>query len=705
MDDRIPCSPQCKPLFFKSSDRNEAWPLIYEKALAKYLGSYGNISLCSKRMDATLTALRLTTGGHCYREAVEDFEWKSVAHEVSSPEKDGMEHIRRILKEGSLVSLGRSEGMAFHPHTFKDSPRSAPPHGYLYPVVVDFTDEHGYKFVKIRDAFHDYISAVGETLNTNKEYQKDDRIKVDDMSGHCNTIKIPAERIPHFFDTIMVVRYPDALRPLTEKLGLPPWRTDYLKMRTRGKESPARFHLKVIGHARDRDQERLVEGVAPVQIERLSKMREAQANDVAVSDDIVSQEMNAAFDYDRFRTFPTAEKKSVGLKVSHQTEAQEEAARAKKEMQELLRPVDMCITVSSTCPWSVGGAPEVGAKLRLRIVPSTRTIRALRVIGLKKQEIKKELQARQAEEVAKQKALLAAEEPVAAFDAKAEPAGKNLKPGGAGGDSDVSEEEEEEEDGDDDEEEDSDEESSEKEIPYEQRLLDEEAQRMADIQRKERVLELEWFETRDSSQSCWISKSVPLYPGDYYILADVSYDLPNKKLFHLASPKEKTECPWLDGRPIEVNKIWLQATSVGQFQVKALFDPAECPKHAVSVSSVTFRPSRWPFSAENQDETSSRMLNVILDDLRTQIEVSGARFLSYAQEFKNKFRHRIHMYKKFLDDTEEARRLEEELAAEIQKKKEEDEEDARQMAIYKANEAKRRKELDRKVAALSPKKG
>jgi len=703
VDDRIPCNPQCTPLFAQSSDTTECWPFIFEKAVAKYLGSYGNIGLCSKRMDATMAAIRLTTGAHVYREAVSDYEWKSVDFEVSSVEKNASKKIIDILKEGSLICVGRSEGMAMHSNCFKQSPRTAPPHGYLYPIVVNYTNEAGYKFIKIRDAFHDYLSFVGESHNTNKDYQKDERIKVDEMSGHCNTITIPIEQMPDLFDTMIVVRFPDAIRPLAEKMKLIPWRTDYLKMRTRGKENPAKFLLKVIGHPL---QPPKPDDAPPIM--RLSKLREKQASEMVVSDDIVSQEMETDFNYDRKRTFPTAEKNRVENPITL-SEAEMEKKRKAENLRRMLTPIDVCLTISSTCPWGVGGAPEVGAKLRLRVVPSMRTIKALRVIRKKEQEIIAEKEEKAAAEVARQKALLAADgDTVAEEDATADnedeegkekeeetgegegkaPDNARSKKSAASGSGSVSGSEigESEEDDSSDEDDDDTKEVNKK---------DEEAERLAEIVRKERLLELDWFEIRVSAEQCWISKSVKLFPGEYYILADISYDLPDKRMFHLATPREKTECPWLDGRPLEVNKVWLQTSSTGKFQVSCIWEQNQCPKHGMSVSSVTMMPAKWPFSAEVQDETASRGLIHMVSDLREQIKISGALFFAQAQEFKNKFRHKLKLYKAHLDEEAKAKRLYDYRMAEIAKLEEERLEDERQMALYRAREAKIKKEKER----------
>jgi hypothetical protein len=78
VDDRLPCAHDCCPAFLSSSDPLEAFPMLLEKALAKYLGSYGHIALCSSWSDVVPMMLRLLTGGHVYRKGAVEFDWKSV---------------------------------------------------------------------------------------------------------------------------------------------------------------------------------------------------------------------------------------------------------------------------------------------------------------------------------------------------------------------------------------------------------------------------------------------------------------------------------------------------------------------------------------------------------------------------------------------------------------------------------------------------
>ena len=151
VDDRIPCTPDCSPIFLTSSDPCEIWPLLVEKGLAKYFATYGHIGMASTRSDSVFAALRLLTGGHVIKYCTEDYDWKSVDTECIK--EDGFKLVKRVWEEGSLVAFGRSETRLMHRSTLQYryiififyngnvyilslfSPRKCPPHGHFFPVV------------------------------------------------------------------------------------------------------------------------------------------------------------------------------------------------------------------------------------------------------------------------------------------------------------------------------------------------------------------------------------------------------------------------------------------------------------------------------------------------------------------------------------------------------------------------------------------
>jgi len=75
IDDRVPVSPVHLPLCCHTSSVVESWPMLLSKAIAKYLGSYGQTGRCAERGDCTEQALRWFTGGHVIKRATADMSW------------------------------------------------------------------------------------------------------------------------------------------------------------------------------------------------------------------------------------------------------------------------------------------------------------------------------------------------------------------------------------------------------------------------------------------------------------------------------------------------------------------------------------------------------------------------------------------------------------------------------------------------------
>lgn len=206
-----------------------------------------------------------------------------------------------------------------------------------------------------------------------------------------------------------------------------------------------------------------------------------------------------------------------------------------------------------------------------------------------------------------------------------------------------------------------------------------------------------------SAERCWISRSLNLYPGDYFVLADVSYNVPYEEAFKMTIPAHLSEAPWLDskhpanalnnipkdeaksfnrrsstaiitptgsghgksklvipaglglnagddgpatassnrvgdlnGAPdlSKMPQIWLQASSLEAFEVKAIgkkdlpfgFNP--------SLESIVVEPEKWPFSSETQADASSRGLQNLLTKVKTDAQVVGLQFMNLAKQYK-----------------------------------------------------------------------
>ena len=341
VDDRIPCAPDYLPLFSHSSDSNECWPVIFEKALAKYLGSFGHVGLCSLRLDSVTMGMRLLTGGHCMKIPCADFVWDSVSPD--DPALDGALFVNKMRAEGSIVAFGRSEALAMHNSTIKHSPRLGWPHGFVFPVVLTVQKDDGYKFIVVRDAFG-YLVPPTDPYTT----------QGDTASGHCHIHEVRVDVLPQMFDTMFICRFPDATRVGADREGFPQWKTKICKQKSKGLQNPAMF-LVTISEPPPRPP--IVSKEATL---RLSKMRE-RANDVTAGDlDVVTQGMINRFNYDRPRMVPG--EIGTATKSELTEEEREREDRMKREVEE--EPASVAMTVSSSCDWIVAGSVEAGAKIR-----------------------------------------------------------------------------------------------------------------------------------------------------------------------------------------------------------------------------------------------------------------------------------------------------------------------------------------------------
>jgi hypothetical protein len=180
VDDRIPVNVDGTPAFMHSSDPYEGWPLLVEKALAKYFGSYGHLALNSSRQDGILATLRLLTGGHAFRRCTYDLLWKSDHHTFLRV--DGYRYLKALLEEGSFVALGRSEIRALERPGGGDGLKevgATVPHGRLFPVVsiTEPTTESAFKYLVLRDAWDMVV-------------RTDDVLGPEAASGHFRTFPL-----------------------------------------------------------------------------------------------------------------------------------------------------------------------------------------------------------------------------------------------------------------------------------------------------------------------------------------------------------------------------------------------------------------------------------------------------------------------------------------------------------------------------------
>ena len=84
------------------------------------------------------------------KSATEDYSWKSLSSECIGA--DGMGYLEAMIREGAITALGRSETRVMSRSTMEKTPWEGPSHGRLYPVV-GFANEGGYRYVIVRDAW------------------------------------------------------------------------------------------------------------------------------------------------------------------------------------------------------------------------------------------------------------------------------------------------------------------------------------------------------------------------------------------------------------------------------------------------------------------------------------------------------------------------------------------------------------------------
>ena len=199
-----------------------------------------------------------------------------------------------------------------------------------------------------------------------------------------------------------------------------------------------------------------------------------------------------------------------------------------------------------------------------------------------------------------------------------------------------------------------------------------------------------------TAERSWVSKSLLLFPGDYYVFADASFDLPYEKAFRNSIPAHLSEAPWLDtASPIYISeskqqsrltiiaskkvdaplptssdiaapldssssfageqqgnlfggsqqtdlsqqpRIYLQASSLESFHVKPIEDkhhPIPIGAGSISLKSIPVPPETWPFSTEMQSEASSRYLINALSRLKSDAVMHGVELLSLANQLRD----------------------------------------------------------------------
>jgi len=660
VDDCIPCGPTYEPLFLTSSDVNESWVLVVEKAIAKYLGSYGFIGHCSPRFDATLKAVQWVTGGHPIVYPVEDFEWKSISAEVVK--RDGAVYSFQMFAEGSVISFARSEALLQVPRTAQMmiEDREYAPHGRLFPVVGTCVEDSGFKVLILKDIWGQF---PGVTHLDSPDLE----------SGHCRVVRLRVEDIPLYFDTVVISRFPDAGRVGAKAAKLKPWKAQVCRASSEGVNRPARFRLEVSGDA---------------------------------------------FDYKDIHTKESA-KKYISPEEFRRQQVAEIAARELEErgfgktQEEMYKekPAEVAFTLSSGTDWQLAGDPAAGAKIRIRIVPDKATLKAIRDrrhflrgknLKLKILAVKSRISIRKADKAAQEKELAeiaaakaaaevqsVAERKAAKMKAAAARAGVSLDgsaigsektaaagdkpPDGASAPTEAGKDAK------------PDMETSKPATsgskPEAKSTPMEDAPEKKKLRKKYRIVHPykakcmrmifehnrrmeDNFQFQFSAERCWFSESVSLLPGVYYVYADVSYAGPEWQLderlnslikqydtsdltnMEKASPLGSTfsegyhaamnRSPWKasvheGSHDHYTPKVFFHVSSTNCFEAQAL-GPDNKTSHSVkapqhqrvdehpmqSVEHVAVPANTWPLMTESQSEASNRGVATLVAKLRQE---------------------------------------------------------------------------------------
>lgn len=200
------------------------------------------------------------------------------------------------------------------------------------------------------------------------------------------------------------------------------------------------------------------------------------------------------------------------------------------------------------------------------------------------------------------------------------------------------------------------------------------------------------------AERSWISHSVKLMPGEYFVFADVSYDLPYEEIFLRSIPADINESPWLDSEsplmdeyhPLNGNnnsiltfssaadiaashsnvlsskksmidskksfiqpkekvelkrspRVWLQISSISKFEIESSTadSPLSIPPGlSTSVEHIEIQPETHPFVGESQSETASRELFELLTKYKGEMAAVGAEYM-YLNNSYQEYQQRI----------------------------------------------------------------
>jgi hypothetical protein len=207
-----------------------------------------------------------------------------------------------------------------------------------------------------------------------------------------------------------------------------------------------------------------------------------------------------------------------------------------------------------------------------------------------------------------------------------------------------------------------------------------------------------------SAERSWASMSLKLFPGSYFVFADVSFDVSYEEAFKMTIPAHISETPWLDAKhpanhlnnvkkdstksfsrrsstaivpnsspsksklvvpsglgmssadvgtatggeePPDLSKlpqVWLQISSLQGFEVKPIGRNELPLGFNSSLADIAVSAEKWPFSSESQDEASSRALQNMLTRAKTDAQLVGLQFMNLANQYKEDRKRMLNVY-------------------------------------------------------------
>ena len=664
VDDRIPCAADHNALFASSSCTFEAWPMIIQKACAKYFGSYGHIAWAAQRSDSSLMAMRMLTGGHVIQYHVAKFDWKSVIEE--STLESGTKMVIEYLREGSIVTFGRSAPQSMMSISMKQNKATfnLPPIGHTFPVV-GFNIVKGYVYLILKDNW----GLIGD-LDENVNFE----------SGRCNTFQIKVEDIPLFYDCMIVCRYPDSLRPKAEYIGLKPWITEAAN-NICAEDTPAKFLLVV---------DRNIQDSKPAARNRLGskldKINEVltSSNKIENKDDFNIPRLKDKIEFSRENDRPMPGGKKDD-KEGDNNNPEKTKNLILEKIDEKSDLINVCFTASSCCDWSYAGSKDVDPVVKIRIVPSLETKRAIRIreeeIVIKKRTQQDYMNKRRMAQ-AKLLDVNAADQFQQLIPPSMHQADNDLESKVSG---------------------------SQATNTSSFANLSKQSEPSSILSFNPNIEENKQYELIFTAERNWFSQSIELIPGEYMIFVSIEYNkLSYKEIRKRSLPRDLSEAPWVDPKLAQIllhedkpdqfsqtanylknikdddsrsltslkelekklfqqrsndlvqdqlrreeeernallqHKVWLEASTLQKLQLKPI--PANIPfnssnfhfsEHRFAIADPIFpdyiEKDCWPFAVESQAEVSSMKLYSALTNLRDEAEYLAEDFITIVRKYK-----------------------------------------------------------------------